>query len=148
MPQPFVALSRQYKPGDFAPLSGIYAVTHAGHRPPHEVLAIRGEEFPPCRTCRLEVTFEVVRSVDHLTHDLDFAGPVLSDRRPARSPQGARRRRAAPILKWGPQKKERAAPMLPASELSQKNVSKWFRCCRWDGWFPFLLPLPPLPEWR
>jgi hypothetical protein len=78
MAQPLVASSRHYKPGDIAPVSGIYAVIHKGHRRRHEVLVIRGEEFPPCRTCKLEVVFEAIRTVEHLTHDFDFAGLVLS----------------------------------------------------------------------
>jgi len=78
MAQPLVTASRQYKPGEIAPTSGIYAVIHEGHRPPHELLVIRGEEFPPCRTCKLGVVFEPVQAVEHLTHDLDFAGLVLS----------------------------------------------------------------------
>lgn len=76
MSQPVTLSHGEYKPGDKAPVSGIYVVTHAGHRPPHEVLIIRGEELPACRTCKLEVVFEVVRAVNHLTHDMDLAGPV------------------------------------------------------------------------
>lgn len=75
MAQPLVASPRHYKPGDIAPVSGIYAVIHERHRPPHEVLVIRGEEFPLCRTCQLDVVFEAIQTVEHLTHDLDLAGP-------------------------------------------------------------------------
>jgi hypothetical protein len=53
-------------------------VIHERHRPPHEVLVIRGEEFPPCRACQRDVVFEAIQTVEHLTHDLDLAGPVLS----------------------------------------------------------------------
>jgi len=37
---------------------------------------IRGDKLPACRTCKLEVTFKVERILDHLTHDMDFAGPA------------------------------------------------------------------------
>jgi len=76
MSHPVVLNDGQHKPGDKAPVSGIYAVTHAGHRPPHEVLVIRGEEFSACRTCKLEVVFELVQAIDHQTHDMDLAGPI------------------------------------------------------------------------
>ncbi len=64
-----------YKPGQMVPISGIYTVVHIGHRPDHEVVAIRGEEFPPCRVCRTNVTFFPTQPVTHMTHDFDLAGP-------------------------------------------------------------------------
>ncbi len=70
--------TRKYKPGHLAPVSGIYKVVHDSHRAAHEVLVLRGEEFPTCRICKLLVRFEVVHPVSHLTHDWDFAGLVLS----------------------------------------------------------------------
>lgn len=63
-------------PGEMAPISGTYRITHlTGHRPPHEALVIRGEELPPCRQCKAAVVFEVLHPASHMTHDWDFAGP-------------------------------------------------------------------------
>ena len=68
--------ARIYRPGDLAPVSGIYRVVHGGqHRQPHEALVIRGEQLPACRTCRAMVAFQVVHPVSHITHEWDFAGP-------------------------------------------------------------------------
>ena len=68
---------RTYRPGDLAPVSGIYRVVHAGrHREPHQAIVIRGEQLPPCRTCRAMVTFEVIHPVSHITHEWDFSGPT------------------------------------------------------------------------
>ena len=64
-----------YAPGDFAPVTGIYAVVHSAHRPEHRVVAIRGEHFPPCRQCSGNVRFYVIERVSHMTHDMDLAGP-------------------------------------------------------------------------
>jgi hypothetical protein len=76
MSSPTSAL-RRYRPGDMAPVSGIYRVTHAGpHRQPHDALVIRGEQLPPCRTCRAMVYFEVVYPISHITHEWDFSGPT------------------------------------------------------------------------
>ncbi len=64
------------------PVSGIYRVLHDGHRADHEVLAIRGEEFPACRICKVEVKFQVSRVTPHVTHDFDLAGPDGLPRKP------------------------------------------------------------------
>lgn len=64
-----------YKPGQMVPISGIYTAVHADHRSQHEVVAIRGEEFPVCRICRHEVRFYVAEIVPHMTHDFDLTGP-------------------------------------------------------------------------
>lgn len=54
----------EYKPGDRAPVSGIYYVIHdkldgEDHALSHEVTAIAGTEFPPCRLCGGEVRFRL-----------------------------------------------------------------------------------------
>ncbi len=75
---------RMYKPGETAPVSGIYTVLHQTHRENHEVVILRGEELPFCRSCQVEVRFQVKQQASHVTHDWDFAGPgslVLSVRR-------------------------------------------------------------------
>jgi hypothetical protein len=63
--------------GQSAPASGIYRVVHKVHRAPHEVVVLRGEELPACRSCKVDVTFMLVEAVEHVTHDMDFAGPIL-----------------------------------------------------------------------
>jgi hypothetical protein len=50
-----------YKPGDTVPESGIYDVFHDSldgheHAHPHQVTAIRGVLFPPCRACHAHVS--------------------------------------------------------------------------------------------
>lgn len=68
---------KRFRPGDRAPVSGVYVAYHRiRHRDPHELLIIRGEELPACRICHSEVEFEVRRTASHVTHDWDFAGPV------------------------------------------------------------------------
>jgi len=64
-----------YKPGQIVPVSGVFTAVHGEHRAQHEVVAIRGEEFPSCRICKDEVRFHVVRPVPHMTHDFDLTGP-------------------------------------------------------------------------
>ena len=66
---------RAYRPGELVSISGIYTAVHLDHRQPHEVVAIRGEEFPLCRLCRAEVRFHVVRVLPHMMHDFDLTGP-------------------------------------------------------------------------
>jgi hypothetical protein len=56
-----------YKPGQTVPTSGIYQVTHDNrHTAAHEVTAVRGEPFPPCRNCGHGITYVLVRAAHHL----------------------------------------------------------------------------------
>jgi len=68
---------RACEPGQLAPISGIYHVVHDGHRQDHEVVAIRGEEFPLCRICQGNVQFHIAKVASHMTHDRDLAGSVF-----------------------------------------------------------------------
>lgn len=70
------SVGKVFRPGDLAPISGVYLVSHGGgHREPHEAIVLRGETLPLCRTCKTSVAFQVVRSTSHMNHDWDFAGP-------------------------------------------------------------------------
>lgn len=77
---------KKFRPGDLAPITGVYVVNHGvRHRDRHEVVIIRGEQLPTCRTCKLNVFFEILRPISHITHDWDFSGPstlVISPARP------------------------------------------------------------------
>lgn len=66
------------KPGQMAPISGIYMVVHVAHRTDHEVIAIRGEQLPPCRVCGADVIFYLTQAVSYVTHDFDLAGLNLT----------------------------------------------------------------------
>ena len=54
----------KFETGHAVPESGIYRVTHAGHRLPHAVTICKGETFPRCARCADLVVFELVRQVD------------------------------------------------------------------------------------
>lgn len=70
------ASKKKFRPGELAPITGVYLVNHGmRHREQHEVVIIRGEQLPVCRVCKLNVTFEIVRPISHITHDWDFSGP-------------------------------------------------------------------------
>lgn len=70
---------RKFRPGELAPVTGIYLVRHnPQHRPSHEAVVVRGETLPSCRTCKSRITYEVLRTASHITHDWDFSGPSAS----------------------------------------------------------------------
>lgn len=66
-----------YTPGQNAPVTGLYRVHHgATHREDHDVVIIRGEEFPACRLCKGQVTYTIKQQASHITHDIDFTAPT------------------------------------------------------------------------
>ena len=53
-----------FNPGDTVPVSGIYDVIHdtldgQEHTHSHQITAIRGKIFPPCRGCQNWVRYEL-----------------------------------------------------------------------------------------
>lgn len=58
--------SKKFAPGESVPTSGIYRVTHDGHRLMHEATLLNNERFPVCKQCGHEVRFELLRAVKNL----------------------------------------------------------------------------------
>lgn len=52
-----------HKTGDLVPATGVYRVTHAHHRLPHEVLILKDERFPRCAKCSDSVVFRLLRAL-------------------------------------------------------------------------------------
>ena len=62
-----------FKPGDDVPRSGVYRVIHANqHAKPHEVTCVYSDRFPPCRDCRQDVRFVLVRPAQHVASHEHF----------------------------------------------------------------------------
>jgi hypothetical protein len=57
----------QFRCGDKILESGIYRVTHSGHRLAHEVTLLHDQLFPRCIKCEDAVYFELVRSAPDIT---------------------------------------------------------------------------------
>jgi len=63
----------QMRPGDPVRESGIYEVIHGrDHRHAHEVVMLKGTEFPLCDTCSHDVRFRLVRTAPYIFQDGDF----------------------------------------------------------------------------
>jgi hypothetical protein len=60
------------RPYQTVPASGIYRVRHGAHRTAHLVTAIKGERFPACRTCGLDVSFELLEAAYYVIEERDF----------------------------------------------------------------------------
>ena len=67
---------RPYRPGEAAPVSGIYEVLHSGHRSTHEILILSGDRFPECRACHTTVRFQIVVPLWHAREDYDLKARV------------------------------------------------------------------------
>lgn len=61
----------EHKPGEAVLVSGIYRVVHdKNHAAEHDITAVKGEKFPPCRGCGAGVRFKIRYAADHLSdHD-------------------------------------------------------------------------------
>lgn len=67
----------RYSPGQSARASGAYCVHHGtGYREDHDLLAIRGEGFAACRSCKGDVQFTLTKQAIYITDDFDFAAPI------------------------------------------------------------------------
>jgi hypothetical protein len=62
-----MAEAQKHHTGQIVPESGIYELTHAGHRGgTREVTLIKGDRFPPCRDCGgVEADYRAVRLAHH-----------------------------------------------------------------------------------
>jgi len=73
-----------YRAGESIPESGIYRVSHAEHRLPHEVTLLNGQRFPRCEKCRELVEFELEKGLPQIIFGADFRVilftlPVIED---------------------------------------------------------------------
>ena len=73
-----------YRGGESIPESGIYRVSHAEHRLPHEVTLLNGQRFPRCEKCRELVEFELEKGLPQIISGADFRVilftlPVIED---------------------------------------------------------------------
>ena len=71
----------KYMPGDRAPRTGVYVVTHQRHRLSHLSLAEEGEAFPPCRKCGKDVRFRLHMRSQFINSDRDFLYKARTERR-------------------------------------------------------------------
>ena len=61
-----------YRTGESVPVTGVYSVTHDGHRLPHEVLILKNERFPRCAKCSDAVVFTLLRPVPDIPKDFSY----------------------------------------------------------------------------
>lgn len=62
----------KFNTGETVPETGIYRVTHSGHRLPHEVTLLANQVFPRCSKCQNAVQFEAVRHASLIEADKSF----------------------------------------------------------------------------
>lgn len=72
---------QEFKAGEKVPATGIYDVIHDRldgdeHAQAHQVLAIAGTVFLPCRGCRTSVTFRFHAGLEHLESHHHFQSPT------------------------------------------------------------------------
>jgi len=61
-----------FKSGEAVQESGVYTVIHDAHRPSHAATIFKGERFPSCAHCGLQVRFVLVRPAALISEDSDF----------------------------------------------------------------------------
>ena len=60
-----------FRPNELIPNTGIYESVHASGNT-NNVVLIRGEKFPACAECGMQVRFRLVRAAPHISEDEDF----------------------------------------------------------------------------
>jgi hypothetical protein len=68
------------------PVTGIYTASHHQHRTPHEVFAVEGEKFPPCRHCGSQATFTLLKAASEVQTDHDFSGSAEQSKKAKAGP--------------------------------------------------------------
>ena len=61
-------MAKVFRSQEPVPESGVYDVSHAGHRLKHQVTILRGSNFPLCKKCGDNVRFRLVRPVRNHAH--------------------------------------------------------------------------------
>jgi hypothetical protein len=64
-----------FRPGEKAPLSGVYRVVHHAHRLPHDVTIEKTTVFPSCARCDTRVRFVFLQETHFVRDDYDFGPP-------------------------------------------------------------------------
>jgi len=54
--------AEKFRPGQSVPDTGIYLVSHRGHRAAHQAILLKNETFPRCSKCGESVRFQLVRA--------------------------------------------------------------------------------------
>jgi hypothetical protein len=62
--------------------TGVYRITHRGHRQPHEATLRKGETFPRCSLCGDAVMFEFIEALgkiqpEHIGYDPNFVRAAM-----------------------------------------------------------------------
>ena len=61
-------MAKVFRSQEPVPESGVYDVSHVGHRLKHQVTILRGSNFPLCKKCGDNVRFRLVRPVRNHAH--------------------------------------------------------------------------------
>jgi hypothetical protein len=61
-----------FQPASEIPESGIYQVQHYRHRLYHDVIILRGQNFPVCSECGSNVRFRLVKAAPYIEFDRNF----------------------------------------------------------------------------
>ena len=75
-----------FKAGEIAIETGVYRVSHDQHRLPHEVVVLRGEQFPKCAKCSDAVYFELFYAAPLLHSTFKELLPVIDEDASEHSP--------------------------------------------------------------
>lgn len=61
-----------YKPSERVEISGVYRISHNGHRTEHEATLLEDETFPECAVCHDTVRFTLIHRAPSIRGDEDL----------------------------------------------------------------------------